>query len=371
MEMQAKEDIVVIGGYGHVGRTIFGILGERYPGKGYAAGRSRERAERICQSAGGKIRPLEIDIRKPIPSAMLNGVKLVIMCLDQTETGFVRECFRAGTHYIDVSANGSFIRQVEQCREEAAAHGATALLSVGLAPGLTNLVALEAHRLLGETDQIDLAIMLGLGDVHGEAAIEWTADNMGARFDITQNGKQVEALSFTNRKTFDFGADIGSRQAYRFPFSDQQTLPRILDVPSVATRFCLDSPLVTGLLAGARRTGAVRLLQAGWLRKRIIRSLGTLRFGGDRFAVKAEARGRSREGKHALSECFLQGRDHSAVTAQVAAAAAVMLVDSPTPAGVYHIEQLTDLVTMLKELGPDITVDIRQSELPPEGREAC
>lgn len=72
-----------------------------------------------------------------------------------------------------------------------------------------------------------------------------------------------------------------------------------------------------------------------------------------------------------MSECFLQGRDHSAVTAQVAAAAAVMLVDSPTPAGVYHIEQLTDLVTMLKELGPDITVDIRQSELPPEGREAC
>ncbi|MBG9794972.1 saccharopine dehydrogenase [Paenibacillus dendritiformis] len=369
--MHAKEDIVVIGGYGHVGRTICARLGERYPGKLYAAGRSRERAERFCRSAGGKIRPLELDIRKPIPSAMLNGAKLVIMCLDQTGTGFVRECFRAGTHYIDVSANASFLRQVEQCREEAAAHGATALLSVGLAPGLTNLLALEAHRLLGETDQIDLAIMLGLGDAHGEAAIEWTADNMGARFDITQNGKQVEALSFTDGKRFDFGADIGSRLAYRFPFSDQQTLPQTLDVPSVATRFCLDSSLVTGLLAGARRTGAVRLLQAGWLRQRMIRSLGAVRFGGDRFAVKAEARGRSREGKPALAECFLQGRDQSAVTAQVAAAAATMLVDSPIPAGVYHIEQSTDMATMLKALGPDIKFDTRQSALPPEGREAC
>ncbi|MBN3527084.1 saccharopine dehydrogenase NADP-binding domain-containing protein [Paenibacillus apiarius] len=369
--MHTKEDIVVIGGYGYVGRTICARLAERYPGKVYAAGRSRERAERFCHSTGGKLRPLEIDIRKPIPSAMLNSVKLVIMCLDQTDTGFVRECFRAGTHYIDVSANGSFLRQVEQCREEAAAHGATALLSVGLAPGLTNLLALEAHRLLGETDQIDFVIMLGLGDAHGEAAIEWTADNVGARFDITQNGRQVEALSFTDGKTFDFGADIGNHLAYRFLFSDQQTLSRTLDVPSVATRLCLDSPLVTGLLAGARRTGAVRLLQAGWLLKRIFRSLGALHFGGDQFAVKAEARGRSKEGKPALAECFLQGRDHSAVTAQVAAAAAAMLIDSSSPAGVYHLEQLTDVATMLKELGPDIMFDTQQSTLPLEGREVC
>ncbi|MGG3836901.1 saccharopine dehydrogenase NADP-binding domain-containing protein [Paenibacillus thiaminolyticus] len=371
MEMHTKEKIVVVGGYGHVGRTICGILGERYPGKVYAAGRSRERAERFCQSAGGKIRPLEIDIRKPLPPGILNGVKLVIMCLDQTDTGFVRECFRTGTHYIDVSANGSFLRQVEQFRDEAAAHGATALLSVGLAPGLTNLLALEAQRLLGETEQIDLAIMLGLGDAHGEAAIEWTVDNMGARFEITRSGEQVEELSFTDGQTFDFGAGLGCRQAYRFPFSDQMTLPRTLDVPSVATRFCLDSPIVTGLLAGASRTGAVRLLQAGWLRRGIVRSLGALRFGGDRFAVKAEARGKSREGKPALAECFLQGRDQSAATAKVAAAAASMLVDSFCPTGVYHIEQLTEMGSMLKELGPDITFYIRRSDLPPEGREAC
>ncbi|MDU5145857.1 MAG: saccharopine dehydrogenase NADP-binding domain-containing protein [Paenibacillus dendritiformis] len=371
MEMHAKEEIVVIGGYGHVGRNICRILGERYPGMVFAAGRSRERAERFCQSAGGKIRPLEIDIRNPRPPAMFDGVKLVIMCLDQADTGFVRECLRAGTHYIDISANGSFLRQVEQCREEAEAYGATALLSVGLAPGLTNLLALEAHRMLGETDEIDLAIMLGLGDAHGEAAIEWMADNLGARFDITRNGKQVEAQSFADGKTFDFGADIGSRQAYRFPFSDQQSLSRTLNVASVATRFCLDSPIVTRLLAGARRTWAVRLLQRGWLRKRLIRSLGALRFGGDRFAVKAEARGRSREGKPALAECFLQGRDQSAATARVAAAAAAMLVDSPSPAGVYHIDQLTDMASMLKEPGPDIEYDLRLSELAPEGREAC
>ncbi|MDG0875664.1 saccharopine dehydrogenase NADP-binding domain-containing protein [Paenibacillus thiaminolyticus] len=372
MEMHTKEKIVVVGGYGHVGRTICRILGEGYPGQVYAAGRSRERAERFCQSARGKIRPLEIDIREPLTPDILNGVKLVIMCLDQIDTDFVPACFRTGTHYIDVSANGSFLCQVEQFQHEAAAHGAAALLSGGLASGLTNLLALEAQRLLGETDQIDLVIMLGLGDAHGEAAIEWMVDNLAARFEITRNGEQEEALSFTDGQIFAFGADLGCRQDCRFPFSDQMTLPRTLEVPSVATRLCLDSAMVTGLLGGASRTGAVRLLQAGRLRRRIIRSLGALRFGGHRFAVKAEARGTSRDGKPAMAECFLHGRDQSAATAKVAAASAVMLVDSFCPSGgVYQIEQLTGMGSRLKELGPDITFNIRRSDLPPEGRESC
>ncbi|CAH8713084.1 saccharopine dehydrogenase NADP-binding domain-containing protein [Paenibacillus thiaminolyticus] len=297
--MHTKEKIVVVGGCGHVGRTICGIMGECYPGKVNAAGRSRERTERFCQSAGGKIRPLEIDIREPLPPDILNGVKLGIMCLDRIDTDLVRACFRTGTHYIDVSANGSFLRQVEQFQHGAAAHG--------------------------------------------------------------------EALSFTDGQTFDFGRS----QACRFPFSGQMTLPRTLEVPSAATRLCLDSAMVTGLLAGASRTGAVRLLQPGRLRRRIVRSLGALRFGGHRFAVKAEAQGRSRDGKLTLTECFLHGRDQSAATAKVAAASAAMLVNSFCPSGVYHIEQLTGMGSMLKELGPDITCYIRRSDLPPEGREAC
>ncbi|WII35209.1 hypothetical protein [Paenibacillus thiaminolyticus] len=234
--MHTKEKIVVVGGCGHVGRTICGILGEYYPGKVYAAGCSRARAERC--------------------------------------------------------------------------------------------------------------------------------------FEITRNGEQEEALSFTDGQTFGFGTDLGRREACRFPFSGQMTLPRTLEVPSAATCFCLDSAMVTGLLAGASRTGAVRLLQAGRLRRRIVRSLGALRFGEDRFAVKAEARGRSRDGKLTLAECFLHGRDQSAATAKVAAASAAMLVDSFCPSGVYHIEQLTGMGSRLKELGPDMTCYIRRSDLPPEGREA-
>ncbi|KIV54297.1 hypothetical protein AM501_18810 [Aneurinibacillus migulanus] len=72
-----KEHIVVVGGYGRVGQTICRELGELYPGKVYAAGRSLECAEQFSRTTGRKVRP-----------------------------------------YVDISANDSFLTQVEELREE-------------------------------------------------------------------------------------------------------------------------------------------------------------------------------------------------------------------------------------------------------------
>lgn len=64
------------------------------------------------------------------------------------------------------------------------------MLSIGLAPGLTNLLAAHAHRLLDEVTELDIFIMLGLGDRHGKAAMEWTVDHLCTRYDVTQDFPQ-------------------------------------------------------------------------------------------------------------------------------------------------------------------------------------
>lgn len=179
----------------------------------------------------------------------------------------------------------------------------SAVLSVGLAPGLTNLLALEAVRQMDQTDEIEIAIMLGLGDAHGKAAIEWTVDSMGARFEVKQN----------------------NHQAYRFPFSDQQTLGRALDVSSISTRFCLDSVMVTKALAFAQKSGIVRFLQLRWVKRLIVRAMEKFHFGADLFIIKVEARGRNREGLTINTDFLLQGRNQSIITAKVTAAVSKLL----------------------------------------------
>ncbi len=360
--MQEKEDIIVVGGYGYVGRTICEILEKRYQGKVFAAGRSLEKAERFSQSTQGKVKPLQLDTNKPLPPHLLDQVKLVIMCLDQSNTDFVKSCFRSGTHYVDVSANGPFLSYIESYSELAEEYGSSAILSVGLAPGITNLMALEAERLMEQTEAIDIAIMLGLGDSHGKAAIEWTVNNLGEKFEVKQKNRQVEVESFTDKKSYHFGDDLGNRLAYRFPFSDQQTLVRTLKASSISTRFCLDSVCVTKLLAIAKKTGAVRLLKTGWVNRWMVRVMERLHLGSDQFAIKVEASGRNQEGKPQYADLIMLGKNQSIVTAKVTAAVSKLLYDSPFPGGVYHIEQITDLAYIQKELGSILSLKSQVKE---------
>lgn len=129
--MNMNEHIVVIGGYGHVGQRICRELGDLYPGKVVAAGRNLERADKFSRTTGRKVQPLQLNISEHVDPDVLNNVKLIVMCLDQTDPHFVRLCLDKGIHYVDISANISFLSQVEQLHSAAMNNHATVALSVG------------------------------------------------------------------------------------------------------------------------------------------------------------------------------------------------------------------------------------------------
>ncbi|MGG4495417.1 saccharopine dehydrogenase family protein [Brevibacillus reuszeri] len=354
-----KDSIIVVGGYGHVGGTICKELGEVFPGKVYAAGRKRAPAEAFCRETDGKVLPLQLDISKPFDASLLESVRLVVMCLDQTDTAFAEACLRSGTNYMDVSANGVFLTDLEQWGRLGEASG-TGVLSIGLAPGLTNLLAGEAQRLLEETAQLDISIMLGLGDKHGRAAIEWTVDNLCIDFEVTQEHRRVKVASFTDGKLIDFGAELGRKKAYRFPFSDQQTLAQTLGVPTVSTRLGFDQEWMTKVVAGLRTLGIRQLLKRPWIRQAAIEAFERWKLGDDGFAIKVEAQG-SVDNKETKVEWLLQGRDQSKITALVAAGVAKSLYTTEFSPGVFHIEQLFRLEQMRDwlEKQASLTVAVR------------
>lgn len=336
---QEKQDIMVIGGYGHVGAQICTLLGRSFPGKVYAAGRSLEKARRFCDSTGGAVRPLRFDLAEPVDPQWLKRVKLVVMCLDQQDPAFLLACLRSGTDYVDVSANGAFFAALDALGDSAGPLHGTAVLSVGLAPGLTNLLAARASRALAQTRSIDISVMLGLGDSHGQAAIEWTVDNLHAAYPVTEAGRQVTVRSFSGGQATDFGGNLGRRKAYRFPFSDQQTLPRTLQVPSVATRLCFDSRLSTAVLALLQPMGLLRLLKRPRIRRAAVAAFGRFRFGSERYAIKIDARGQ-KNGRPAVCEYGIQGSREADITAKTAAAAAKAVYTAALPPGIFHMEQL-------------------------------
>lgn len=335
-----RSQVMVIGGYGHVGQQICLQLSEVYPGQIVAAGRSYEKAEKFSRHTKGKVRPYQLDVSEPLFSDWMDKTKLVIMCLDQEEPSFAEAVLRSGIDYIDISAKGTYMEQVAKLDQRHI--GATALLSVGLAPGLTNLLAAKAASMLSSVNQIDIGIMLGLGDQHGKSAIEWTLDHVHTDYVLTKHHQRKRVKSFTGGKRIDFGGSLGKRHAYQFPFSDQQTLPSTLRVPSVTTRLCFDSRAATRAFAFTRSLGMTSLLTVPKIKKRAISMIQSAQMGTDQYAVKVEATGMDGNKIHQAA-LGIKGRDESQATAQVAIAAALHLLNRRFQTGVFHIEEVFSL----------------------------
>lgn len=290
---------------------------------------------------------MELNLLEPIEPERLQSVKLVMMCLDQTDTRFVESCIQAGADYIDITANFEFLSRLESLGGLMEGHRTAAVISVGLAPGLTNLMAMAAKKHFTDYRSAEITIMLGLGEAHGRAAMEWTLDQLNTRYAVMQEGSMLEVVGFTGGQKTDFGPHLGKRTGYLFNFSDQHVLPRTVGVRTATTRLCFDSRIVTKLVAGAKSTGILRLLRYRFIREAALKLFGLLRAGQELFAVKVDAKGVWGDEERVV-ELTLTGKREAEVTGIVAAAAAARLYRSDSARGLYHLEQflaLDDLVS--------------------------
>ncbi|MCB5168443.1 saccharopine dehydrogenase NADP-binding domain-containing protein [Streptomyces bambusae] len=316
-----------MGGYGAVGATVTATLAGWFPHRVLAGGRNPDRARGPAgvHAAGVRIDVTDPDhLRRTLTG--LRDVAAVVLCVEPPDDSVARVCFEQGVHLVDVGATPRLLDATAALAPVATATGATGVLSVGVAPGLTNLLARRAHEDVGGAERIDLTVLLGAGEAHGADAVRWTVENLphpttAAPLRVTLPGH-------------------GTRTAHPFPFSDQHTLPHTLGAGLVTTRLCLDSAPLTATLFGLRRAARSPLV-----RRALTASFRRIHLGADGFALRADAH---RGGRHAAYA--LTGRAQGRVTALVAAHVTRELLTGSLPAGVHHIEQLPALAGLPERL---------------------
>ncbi|WP_328971494.1 saccharopine dehydrogenase NADP-binding domain-containing protein [Streptomyces sp. NBC_00239] len=319
--------VLVVGGYGAVGATVTSTLAKWFPGRVVPSGRDEVRARRL----GG----VRVDAGDPAGFRQvldeLGDVSVVALCVEPEDAGLARICLERGIHLVDVGATHRLLEEVTELHGLAAAAGATAVLSVGVAPGLTNLLAWRVNDAVGGAERIDLTVLLGAGERHGTDAVRWTVAGLGKP--VTARAQRLTLPGF------------GVRTAHPFPFSDQYTLRRTLGVPEVTTRLCLDSRPLTAALFALRRAGLLRGVRGARQRQLLTRVFSRAHLGDDGFAVRADA---YRGERHAT--LALTGQGQSRATGLVAAHAIRTLFTHGVPAGVHHLEQLTALADLPEQL---------------------
>ena len=350
-----------MGGYGQVGRVIAHTLSSQFPGQVIIAGRSQTKAERFATELGHGAQAGRIDVNASgMWDEILDDVCLVLMCLDQHDVSLVRTCLVRGINYIDLSAQYDFLKKVGSLDTIAKEHAATALLSVGVAPGLSNVLAAYARNQFDDLTHLDIFIMLGLGDVHGHAAIAWLVDNLDVEFFVHDDGVLRKVKSFNESKACHFPGMTEKRAAYRFNFADQHVIPQTLKIPSVSTWICFDSSFVTQMIFLFAKIGLGALVRVKIMRDLTIKLLSTYRIGSDVCSVKVQAHGHI-NGNQTVREYSVTGHREAKLTGLVAAEAAKLLMWGGRPKGVIHLEQLVspgDFIHQLITLDPRISDDL-------------
>lgn len=345
--------VLVLGGYGAVGSAVCEELKSIFPGRIVVAGRNLQKAQRLAQRLGERVEPAQVDAAEPSTyQDLLRRTSVVVNCVERNNFTVAEQCLAHSVHYIEVSATVQLLEQLQSLQPEAERANATAVLSVGVAPGLTNLLARYARSRLGPLAEADLFVLLGLGEVHGEAAIRWTLQNLGKRFPIVSGGIRSEMRSFGEGRSTKMPEPFGKRTAYRFDISDQHTLPHTLGIETVNTWLCFDSRLATHLLrlfVSLRLSSFLPLWRASGL---IAKFSGWFKLGGTGFVVQVDATGVD----GARGSFALTGDGEAQTTGLVAAHVAKHLLSSPVTPGILHIEQLLSLDALLSQVGDRLSL---------------
>lgn len=210
-----------------------------------------------------------------------------------------------GCAFVDISATASYIAALRRLPATS-----PIVVDVGLAPGLTNLLAHALHREV--PGPIDLAVVLGAGEHHGKAATEWSYRLLGKHFE--NGGERIR--NYTRSEKFYLPERGKPRRLYRLDFSDQHTLSAEFGVP-VRTFFALDSRLATAALATLT-----------WIPGAAKAPRGLSLPGTEDWIVLARGR--------AGVTYWARGRNQSHTTALVATAAAARARELPGGVHVLH-----------------------------------
>jgi len=360
---QVDNKILVIGGYGQVGRYVTSELLKTFPNKVVVAGRSLEKAKSFSQEYNGMFETLKLDIYDfdSISAALIN-IKIVVMCLSPNNNDFANRCIDNNIHYIDISPSNDIAQNLKKVNQH---HSSTFVLGVGIAPGLSNLLVKKLSQGVDNIKSAKISLLLGLGEEHGKDGIKWLLDNIHRDFDLTRDGEVVDIKPFISKNKTNFIKPLGRRNAYSFNLADQFIVPHTLQVKNVSSYFCYDSKMITVLVGILKRIGVFSLLKYKATRVFIeklftgtLSILRKLKIGTNIYSIQIDAVG-TKNGRETLCHIGAIGHNNSSITGKIAAFTATEIYNESYPFGVYYFEELFSLEDIMENgICPKIEMQI-------------
>ncbi|WP_324651613.1 NAD(P)H-binding protein [Georgenia sp. H159] len=222
--------VAVLGAYGAVGSRLVATAAAQ----GHevtAAGRDPDRLSRIRAHHHVTLAAGDADELRRVAESE----DVVVNATGVEDPALVLTTTAAGAAFMDISAEGAYLERLARLP-----HASRPVVAgVGLAPGLTNLLAAGVTG----TGPLHIGIVGGVGERHGDAGRRWVWQTAGKV--VTSGGTRQRVYRAARRFHL---PRMGHRTLLRAAFGEQDQLAADLARP-VSTWLGLDPPWATSLLA--------------------------------------------------------------------------------------------------------------------------
>jgi saccharopine dehydrogenase-like NADP-dependent oxidoreductase len=248
---------VVLGGVGAIGRVVVRDLFESHPRNriliaDFNEKGAREYAKSFCSRrvSGGFA-----DASKPAALAkLLRGHAVVINCTQHDfNVHVMRAALKAGVHYVDLGGLFHWTRRQLRLGSEFQRAGLTAILGMGCAPGITNVMARAAIERLGGRAR-SVKIRVGSIDFNPAPGFPYSAQTIIEELTLTPwivtGGKFRQVKPRTGWERVKFPKPVGPQWLVRTRHSEVATLPVTFKLRQCDFKVGFDRQFVRDVVAG-------------------------------------------------------------------------------------------------------------------------
>lgn len=228
------KSVLVLGGAGGVGRYAVRVLrDDPVVDRIVVADRDLELCTAFCREQGPKVVPLALDVSDPSALvAAMHDTDLVMSCVGpffRFGVAVLSAAIEAGRSYVDICDDPEPTLAMLELDARARERGISALVGMGITPGVSNLLAVLAARELDETLELvtgwDLAAALPetIGPEPSAATLHGV-EQLSGHIRVFRDGEFVDEPPI-DKRVLDVPG-LGRRQAYTIGHPEPVTLPR-------------------------------------------------------------------------------------------------------------------------------------------------
>lgn len=235
-----QKNILIIGGKGLVGKTIYRILKSRNPDAHLFVGSRKTTVEN---------NDLTIDVNQPdtFQSILDKNIDLIVLSVNDSEDHVLHFAVKHRLDYIDITKPTPALMKAYHAVVDHDINSRIVFASGWMGGIIAGLIKANVNS-MADIEKVDVSVYYSVKDLAGESSAHFMAENVAKPFVRYQNNKPVQVKHFLDATYFEFGFGIGRRQVYNFDVPDLYILNKVEKISDVSVKMTYNSKFITWLL---------------------------------------------------------------------------------------------------------------------------